>query len=267
MSLSYVASFLLLSCQNVLFYIHTGRVILGMKKMAAILAGVGLLTSGAAQATLHDRGGGLIYDDVLKITWLKDANYAQTSGYDDDGNMDWSAAKAWAAGLSYFDSVRNVTWTDWRLPTLGPIGASFNYNWSNNGTTDVGTGNTSQNSEMAYMNYVNLGGYCTPDNLNPSSCIWQFSGGPTAPFDNVVPDEYWSDTAYAPDPANLAWIFDFAYGDQHKYEFGAGAYAWAVRLGDVAAAGEVPEPMSLALFGAGLAGLALGRRRRSLGAS
>jgi len=34
-------------------------------------------------AILTDRGGGLIYDDDLNITWLQDANYADTSGYDD----------------------------------------------------------------------------------------------------------------------------------------------------------------------------------------
>ena len=30
---------------------------------------------------LFDRGGGLIYDDVLNITWLQDANYALTTGH------------------------------------------------------------------------------------------------------------------------------------------------------------------------------------------
>ncbi|MDZ7752733.1 MAG: hypothetical protein U5S82_13950 [Gammaproteobacteria bacterium] len=35
-----------------------------------------LMLSGAASATLFDRGRGLIYDDVLDITWLQDANYA-----------------------------------------------------------------------------------------------------------------------------------------------------------------------------------------------
>jgi len=54
----------------------------------ALLAGIAL--SGAAQATLIDRGGGLIYDDVLNITWLQDANYAMTSGYDADGRMNWA---------------------------------------------------------------------------------------------------------------------------------------------------------------------------------
>jgi len=29
----------------------------------------------------------MIYDDVLNITWLQDADYAQTSGYDPDGLM------------------------------------------------------------------------------------------------------------------------------------------------------------------------------------
>lgn len=43
--------------------------------------------TGIANATLYERGGGLIYDDFLAITWLQDANYAQTSGYDSDGKM------------------------------------------------------------------------------------------------------------------------------------------------------------------------------------
>ena len=45
---------------------------------------------GMVNAALIDRGGGLIYDDVLDITWLQDANYAQTSGYDADGFMNWN---------------------------------------------------------------------------------------------------------------------------------------------------------------------------------
>jgi hypothetical protein len=76
------------------------------------------LISGAAQAALIDRGGGLIYDTDLNVTWLQDANYAQTSGYDADGAMTLDEATTWAANLSYFDSVRNVTYTDWRLPSI-----------------------------------------------------------------------------------------------------------------------------------------------------
>ena len=58
----------------------------------------------AAQATLIDRGGGLIYDDVLDITWLQDANLG--------GRMSWNNAVEWTDNLSYggFD--------DWRLPSV-----------------------------------------------------------------------------------------------------------------------------------------------------
>ena len=34
----------------------------------------------SANAAPINRGGGLIYDDVLGITWLQDANYALTNG-------------------------------------------------------------------------------------------------------------------------------------------------------------------------------------------
>jgi hypothetical protein len=51
---------------------------------AAVL---GLALSTSAHATLIDRGNGMIYDSDQDITWLQDANYAMTSGYDTDGSM------------------------------------------------------------------------------------------------------------------------------------------------------------------------------------
>lgn len=71
-------------------------------KLFALLLIVGL--SGTAQATLIDRGGGMVYDDVLNITWLQDANQGAGSAFDDgvntaDGLMTWDSAVAWADGL------------------------------------------------------------------------------------------------------------------------------------------------------------------------
>lgn len=45
-----------------------------MKKLALVIAF--LLLIATAHADFLDRGGGLIYDDVLDITWLQDANYS-----------------------------------------------------------------------------------------------------------------------------------------------------------------------------------------------
>ena len=64
-----------------------------------------------ANAALVDRGTGMIYDTDLGITWLQDANYAQTSGYDADGRMTWNQATNWAAGLN----INGIT--GWRLPS------------------------------------------------------------------------------------------------------------------------------------------------------
>jgi hypothetical protein len=56
-----------------------------------------------AQASLIDRGNGLIYDDDLDITWLQYANYAGNT-------MTWDEAVSWADNLVY------EGYTDWRLP-------------------------------------------------------------------------------------------------------------------------------------------------------
>ena len=71
--------------------------------------------AGTAQATLIDRGGGLIYDDVLNITWLQDANYSATDNLGfatvaGGGFNDQRDAVAWADAIIFAD------WDDWRLP-------------------------------------------------------------------------------------------------------------------------------------------------------
>jgi len=57
----------------------------------------------SVEATLFDRGDGLIYDDDLNITWLQNANSPS-------GTMTWGDANAWADGLVF------QGYDDWRLP-------------------------------------------------------------------------------------------------------------------------------------------------------
>ena len=54
-----------------------------MKKILTVVLTVVLGMSGVANATLYDRGNGMVYDSLQNLTWLKDANYAKTSGYAD----------------------------------------------------------------------------------------------------------------------------------------------------------------------------------------
>ena len=61
---------------NLAFLTKEGQ--MKLKIMAIII--VLLVSVSGVYAALHDRGSGLIYDDVLNITWLQDANYAKTSG-------------------------------------------------------------------------------------------------------------------------------------------------------------------------------------------
>lgn len=209
------------------------------------------------------------YDTVLNVSWLADANFAMTSGYDADGLMTWNEADTWASNLSVFGV------TGWRLPSDTPLnGTSIDYlNLSVDGTTDLGwadrvgwvdaAGNPL--SELANMFSVTLG--------NLSECAFGdwgcLSGSPqpgfgltnTGPFSNLLAGAYWSGTTFNAGYLN-AVTFDMASGARLNSDAVFSQYAWAVRDGDIVGTVSVPEPAALALFGAGLLTMLLGSRRR-----
>jgi hypothetical protein len=233
------------------------------KTLLALALLASAATTGTVQASLVDRGNGMLYDNVLNVTWLQDANYAKTSGYDADGQMTWAAATTWAANLVYGG------FSDWRLATNTPVDGSASYNIGNsyNGTTDVGYNITSPNSELAYMYNVNLGLKDHYSNTGIDQANFGIFGNGTIGgqanvglVNNLQSYAYWSGAEYWTDSVN-AWDF-ITYDGYQNYNYENNQYnqfyAWAVRPGDVSA---VPVPAAFWLFGSGLMGL-LGLRRR-----
>ncbi len=222
-----------------------------------------------AQAMLIDRGNGMIYDSAQNITWLQDANYARTSGYDSDGLMNWNDATVWAAGLVY------QSYDDWRLPTITDT-HSPGCDWAYSGT-DCGYNSDTASSEMAYMYFVNLGLKSYRDaSDNYQSDFGIFGNGTFNGVDwssygqnnvglvnNLQSYAYWSGSEYAPFPIS-SWAFDTSFGGQHLIVKYGDFFAWAVRSGDVALPAQrnnVPEPGSLALLSLGLIALRRAKRR------
>jgi hypothetical protein len=181
--------------------------------------------------------------------------------------MSWTAANAWAANLTFHDSVRNVDYSDWRLAANTPVGADWNYENRFDGTSDRGWNITSPNNELSYMYYVNLGlkgslsksgGFQVDYGLFGNGT----EGGQTdvGPVKNLQSVFYWSGTAYAATGAIDAWMFYPGAGYSSRYDKDIElSGAWAVRPGDVAA---VPEPEFYALLLAGLGLLGVVARRR-----
>lgn len=196
----------------------------------AILLTFGIV--GNANAALWDRSGGLIYDDDLNITWLADANYAQTSGYDSDGLMSWNDANTWAANLSLGGAV------DWRLPAADPTCASVDC----------------INSEMGHLFYTELSGTAWNPIANSSDPDLNL-------FTNIRLDSnqrwYWTSTSFPGYSAHRN--FNFYYGWQSNNYNYSEQPAWAVHDGDVGS--PVPLPGAIWLLGSGLIGI-VGIRRK-----
>jgi hypothetical protein len=217
--------------------------------LTAFIIACATLAAPLANAALIDRGGGLIYDTDRDVTWLQDANYAQTSGYDTDGLMNWSAASAWADQLVFGGS------SDWRLPTTTDVGLA--------GCSNTTPGDECaiipdpSTSEWAHVFYVELGNtsyYFEDSSPRPG-------GGLTnvGPFINLKNDVYWGGTPHI--GQNLAYIFEVITGRNMANFVGNPFYATAVTNGDVGAA-VVPLPASVWLLGTGVAAIIARRRRR-----
>lgn len=236
-----------------------------MKKLSIISFSV-VCTLGSVSTTnaaLFSRmGGDAYYDDVLNITWLADANYAQTSGFDADGEMNWANANAWANTL-----IING-YSGWRLPTTNPInGSTYNlssspgtnaegiiddgYNISAPGT--IFAGNTG--SEMAHLFYNTLGNVSDYNELGvfvdgcPGTLLGECLVN-TGPFANIQAPagntSYWSSSAPL---SGSAFRFTPRLGSQSLHATGAEHFSWAVHDGDI---GAVPVPAAVWLFGSGL---------------
>lgn len=206
-----------------------------------------LIAPAVSTAALVDRGGGLIYDTVLDVTWLSNANV--------NGVNNWNDSSNWAADFSYYDSVRNVTYTDWRLPfSLQPDSNCASQ-------TDAGapygiqsSGHNCTGSEMGHL-FSDLGGVWGQSIATAHNDNYYL-------FQNLEPHHYWTSEPYAPNPGNI-WFFGWDDGDQSPDDRYGNLYAMLVRPGDVATL-ATPLPSAMWLFGSGLLGLVgMARARRS----
>jgi len=234
--------------------------------VSILFVGVTVLgVSESSKAALIDRGNGLIYDNVLDITWIQDVGLSSTQG--GPSTFNWHDANAWAEQLVFGG------YDDWRLPTLSPVnGVAFHRVLHCDGSADYGYGIAAPGgasagftgNELAYMYHVNLGNQsrCTgegpylagktfgPDVGVQNASFVDGSTGETVSFLNLqdVKTLFWTDYAPFIDSrgASYSWLLKYDGFNDWANTIFVGR-AWAVRDGDVLVA-TVPEPSTLLLF-------------------
>lgn len=204
----------------------------------------------------------LIYDNDSpfgSIIWL---DYTKDP-YHWDYQQSWITSLNTGGVLTYnLNSGVAITSTgDWRLP-LTVDGEKVNYPDSRfyNGTGPNGFNiTTSELGHLFYSELGNVGDIDTSGTITSCSALGTHCLTNTGVFDSLDSHFYWSDTEYSVN-SDEAWGLNFYYGWQDSMDKGYYRAAIAVQTAEVSF-NQVPEPSTILLLGAGLAGFGLLRRR------
>ncbi len=241
----------------------------------------------------NSNGHEAVYDDVLNITWLADANlYASqdfgVSSIFSDGLIPRSIVDDWIVAANNFDTGSGYLGVNtWRLPSVSPVDGSVAFNLAQqyfDGGADLGyqisapisaesnpfgksAGSTA--SELAYHYYNNFQaiGERWGDGTTLSGITFGAGIGNANDPNNYkdlfsnIELLYWTGTIAPFDFAldNNYFTFDFSNGAQGAISVGGRdprSFAWLVADGDVGNASAVPIPAAAWLFGSALFGLA-----------
>ncbi|MDB4528726.1 DUF1566 domain-containing protein [Pseudomonadales bacterium] len=173
-----------------------------------------------------------VYDDVLDITWLANANSA-------GGQLSWNAAEDFVTNLN---STSHLGVTAWRQPTA-----------SNCVGTNCGNVASDTDDELGYQFFQNFGA-TAGSNITSGT-----NSTNLALFSNVQNDYYW--TGFDEGGSTLAYFFNTDSGTQSSFFKSSEFYVWAVTDGMAGTA--VPVPAAAWLLGSALAGLLMVRRKQS----
>jgi hypothetical protein len=219
-----------------------------------------------AQGTAPNSELRYVYDSVLNLTWL--ADWAAGAGnIHDDGDSNSDGAMTWPSAMAWANSIPDLG-GGWMLPGILDIGDdgmnSLNHVWYQG--TDFGQnvygGEVGRRvAPLAHMFHDTLGNLSALDfagNIRPV-----FGVTNTGPFSAMQAWSYWTGTAFIGNPADFAWVFITAGGEQLVAPQTAQLLAVAVRPGDVLTA-SVPEPSEFLLLGLAFAVMTRTQRRRAL---
>jgi hypothetical protein len=203
-----------------------------------------LIVSTSHAEFLYERAGGLAYYDWHQdITWMQDASYALTSGYDPDGLLRFDQALFY---MDYLNAVEHMGISTWRLPKLNYMtnngAGSFSYCGS-----DTGHNIDPEVGELAFMYYEHL-------KLNSKfDCLGQAQtphgvtySGPFININNNETEAYIYGDEYAPEPTRV-WGIHFEYGGQHADGKASAGAVWPVFSGDLLYMPGDPLPTAVIL--------------------
>jgi hypothetical protein len=221
-----------------------------MKRRKLALAGVLAFATAIAHASLIARGGGLIYDDDLGITWMANASLSVTNTFGAAGTINPTGTMSWLTAQNWIDAMNAQAYLgfgNWRLPeTLYPDPTC----------TATSGGHSCSGSEMGHLFYNELGGVAGHDIADVHNSNYTL-------FKNIQPNQYWSRTTITQNPLtpdDNAWVFYFPGGVQQTIAVENFDAVWAVRDGDVVPS-TVSEPAPLALASIGILALGFSRRK------